>query len=68
MAFDANNEEGGPIGFFSEMDPAKGQFLDCFNLTKVVFSFIQIRDEISLCDLMLVRVFFHIECRHPRQS
>lgn len=36
MAFDANNEEGGPIGFFSGIDPAKGQYLDCFNLTRVI--------------------------------
>lgn len=35
MAFDANNEEKGPIGFFSGIDSVKGQYLDCFNLTRV---------------------------------
>ncbi|XP_046651972.1 putative defense protein 3 [Daphnia pulicaria] len=34
MAFDADNETAGPIGYFTEVNPTKGQFLDCFDLIK----------------------------------
>lgn len=37
MAFDADNETAGPIGYFTEVNPAKGQFLDCFDLIKVEY-------------------------------